>query len=432
MWNLFRPPVLPFFARAGFRREYQHFLLMGLVVGGIEGAVLAAVAKKTFDAPDWLTSIVLGLPVSANILNPLWAALLEGRALRPAYLALAGAVMALAAAIALVPATGGLAPALTFAGLVAVIHVFMSGLLTIRAELWRANYPTDYRAQATSQLMALRGVLMLAGGLAISAAFEWDPGLYRVVFPAIAAAGLVALRPMAGIRVRHERERLRLARRSGAGVLWGMREAVVVLRDDARFARYQTGQFLLGSANFFTDAALINIVLVQLDLGYVGSQLMMVIIPSTLALACVRLWAQHFDAVGVVRFRLVNTLLWGVSYGLTAAAILLLGLAPGIVVLALLVAARGVNGVCRGGGQLAWNLGHLHFSAPDRAQVYMGIHVALTGVRGLLMPAVAAVAVAWVGAWAFVVPVVLCVLAYRVFHELNRQAPEPQMAPQAS
>ena len=45
-------------------------------------------------------------------------------------------------------------------------------------------------------------------------------------------------------------------------------------------------------------------------------------------------------------------------------------------------------GLGQGGGALAWNIGHLHFAQREKAEIYMGIHVSLTGIRGLLAPIV--------------------------------------------
>jgi len=42
--------------------------------------------------------------------------------------------------------------------------------------------------------------------------------------------------------------------------------------------------------------------------------------------------------------------------------------------------------LAQAGGKLAWNLGHLHFAQADQAEIYMGIHVFLTGVRGVIAP----------------------------------------------
>ena len=43
-------------------------------------------------------------------------------------------------------------------------------------------------------------------------------------------------------------------------------------------------------------------------------------------------------------------------------------------------------GIARGGGSLAWQLGHNDFAKPDQLSAYMGIHVTLTGVRGAIAP----------------------------------------------
>jgi hypothetical protein len=48
--------------------------------------------------------------------------------------------------------------------------------------------------------------------------------------------------------------------------------------------------------------------------------------------------------------------------------------------------ARVVFGIARGGGNLAWSLGHNDFAHPDRAGLYMGVHATLTGLRGVFAP----------------------------------------------
>ena len=49
-------------------------------------------------------------------------------------------------------------------------------------------------------------------------------------------------------------------------------------------------------------------------------------------------------------------------------------------------ASRMVLGIARGGGSLAWQLGHNDFADQQNLSAYMGIHVTLTGVRGAIMP----------------------------------------------
>jgi len=45
---------------------------------------------------------------------------------------------------------------------------------------------------------------------------------------------------------------------------------------------------------------------------------------------------------------------------------------------------RLLQGISRGGGVLAWQLGHHDFADRRMVALYMGIHVTLTGVRGAI------------------------------------------------
>jgi hypothetical protein len=46
-----------------------------------------------------------------------------------------------------------------------------------------------------------------------------------------------------------------------------------------------------------------------------------------------------------------------------------------------------IRGIGFGGGVLAWNLGHQDYAPVEQSARYMGLHVTLTGIRGLLAPA---------------------------------------------
>ncbi len=50
--------------------------------------------------------------------------------------------------------------------------------------------------------------------------------------------------------------------------------------------------------------------------------------------------------------------------------------------------ARACHGF--GAGRLSWQLGHMSFARVQDDAIYMGLHQALTGVRGLIMPLVGA------------------------------------------
>ena len=118
------------------------------------------------------------------------------------------------------------------------------------------------------------------------------------------------------------------------------------------------------------------------------------VLPLSAMLVALFLWAPFFDRVGVVRFRVTHGACWllHLVLGTVGTALILrrpeIGSAAATLAVLFYVLNRIMMGVSMGGGALAWYLGHLHFARPAEAEVYMGIHVTLTGVRGLVMPLV--------------------------------------------
>jgi hypothetical protein len=91
------------------------------------------------------------------------------------------------------------------------------------------------------------------------------------------------------------------------------------------------------------------------------------------------LWARYLDRVHVTEFRARQSVLWIASqlvlwFGALNGSLMWIGI------------SRLIQGVARGGGALAWQLGHNDFADQDQLSAYMGIHVTLTGVRGATAP----------------------------------------------
>jgi hypothetical protein len=129
----------------------------------------------------------------------------------------------------------------------------------------------------------------------------------------------------------------------------------------------------------------------------------------------------------VLRFRVVNVVCWTVSLALGLAATMVTragaDLEPFLFVTAVvLFGLRGVvNGVAQGGGTLAWNLGHLHFAREGNADVYMGIHVFLAGVRGLIAPLAGMWLYAYIGSWIWLVAIVMSLSSLSIYHDLAEE-----------
>lgn len=391
---------LPLMTRPNYAAELQQMTLWGVVAGTVEGSMVSVVASKTFGASPLLTTIIWALPVLMNVLNVGWGSLLRGRPRKPAFIFIAICGLLGVGSIGLTSAEWKPWGGWVFAGQIALTHLFLSGLITLRTTMWKVNYPPTHRARIAGRLQTVGMLLTVLTTGSLSLLYDREPDFYRVAYPLAALIGACSLLPLRRLRMRREptelrryREHLAQANRGDEkphiGLWTGIKEAGSILRTDALFARYMLAQFLLGSANFFTDPFLVNALTKELDFDYFSSQSLLYLIPHLALLLSIRFWAPLFDRIGVLRFRIYNSAAWTLSYVCVAAAMLMIGIGGRELVLAawpVLVISRVFNGLGRGGGAIAWNIGHLHFAREHQTELYMGIHVGLTGLRGLLMP----------------------------------------------
>jgi len=442
VFDFLRSDDIPPLARPNYRLERLHMLGWGIFAGLVEGNTSSIVVAKTFGASPALVTVVYATPMLANLLTFLTSAAVRGRPRRPAFLLLGLLATASFLSVGLTPSEprwGGW----IFAAQVAAARIFLAALITVRAGMWGVNYPVTHRAQITGRLYSLRFLIGLATTTTIALLFDVHAELYRWVYPAIAAVGALSLLPVRRLRMRGERRELRRFREHLAQrdlthhlplrrFLANLREAAAILGRDRTFARYCTAQYFLGSGNFMMDAILVIVVTTGLRLDYLHASLLLDLLPNLIMLGALASAARHFDRVGVVRFRVQNSTLWLASILCAAAALAALALRPmppTALAILLLVASRAINGLARAGGTIAWNLGHLQFAGEHNAELYMGIHVALTGMRGMIMPFVGLVAYQWLGWASALLAVGFAAAALALFWRLaaaqSRASPDP-------
>jgi hypothetical protein len=390
----------------------------------VEGAVIAVLVKSAYGgvvekrALAYAVGVLGSAAEVANITSFVWAAVANGRDKVRMISALQGVVVLMVGVVALAPRTA--AGLWVLAGAVLAARAAMAGVFTLRATVWRANYPRRERARVTGKFSTMQVTVVGCAALVVALGQDASQAWFRGLLLLACVAGACGVAAYSRVRVRGHRRLLR-SELDGAGrpslnpaSLWR------VLASDRHYAAFQLCMFLIGAGNLMLTAPLTLTLADGFGLGAFGSMIVMSSLPQLVIPLAIPFWTRLLSGRHVVRFRAVHSWVFVLAQG-----VVLAGVAGGS--LPLIYVGAALQGVGLAGGSLAWNLGHLDFAPPHRASQYMGVHVTLNGVRGLLAP-IAAVSLynalhAWrPGAehWVFAFSVVLCAIGAVGFGRVAR------------
>lgn len=393
----FHPNSVPRLARLHYRRELLAWVFLPVLMGAVEGGVVAVVAKNAFAgtvSDRWLNVVVAilsGAPAFSNVTSFLWASLSHGRNKIRFLVALQVAACLLVAQVALAPANGVGLAMLTLAAVGA--RVCWSGVVTVRSTVWRANYPRHARASLAGKLATVQSIMLAGVGLAIGLSMRRNEQSFHLLYPIAAGFGLVGAIIYSGMRMRGHAAFLQRERRAEAAAGWigGGGSPLTfwsILGRDRPFRQYMIAMFVFGIGNLMVSAPLVIMLRDVFGYGYLGGILIMSTIPLILMPVSIPVWSRMLDRMHIIRFRVIHSWSFVATTGAVLAAALLYEPVRPLSVAVLWTAAV-LKGVAFGGGVLGWNLGHHDFAPAELASQYMGVHVTLTGIRGLIGPPVA-------------------------------------------
>ncbi len=382
--SLWRRPPLSGESLASYRRERVRELSFPAGVALVEGGFVGVVASQLYGASPIAIAAITAAPMAGNLSSLLWARLAEGRAKIPFLTALQSVFVLAVVAMAALPGAGHASGEWALVGTMVVARLLLGGVVTLRSLVWTHNYPRETRARITARLSLLTISAMTVTSLLAGFALELGPDAFRLVYAGGALISLVGTVVFAKLKLL-DREAVALlpetaARPARAEPLPTDRGAIALLRSDPNYARYLAWQFLLGVSNMISEAPVLWLVSYELKASPAIGVLILQGLPLAFSALSLPLWGPYLDRVHVARFRARHGWLW-----VAAQALVWIG-ALGHSLLAIAI-GRAVFGVARGGGLLAWQIGHNDFTTPERANLYMGVHVTLTGMRGLLAPA---------------------------------------------
>ena len=373
-------------------REMATWACTAVLLGAIEGGLVGVMVKNAYAGvaePIWVNlavAVASGAPAFANLMSFLFAAIAQGRH----KVRLVSWLIAVCGLCCLVMAISPFSRLGLVVMLVAMItaRACWSGVITIRSSIWRMNYPRHVRAKITGRIITLSGLLIACIGAGFGLLLDWREDSMRVIYPVATVFGLWAAMIYRKMPVRRQSQLLaREAADSGSG--FRIRQFIQVLVDDRKFRRYMMAMMVFGCGNLMMLAPLI----IVLNEHFSVSQFQQVVITASLPLLMVAIsvsvWARLLDRRHILEYRAIQS--WGFVSALAAFA-----LAAVLKLEWMFWVGSVMWGIAFGGAILGWNLGHNDFSSEEKSALYMGVHVTLTGARGLVMPAVAVLLYQWV------------------------------------
>ena len=378
-------PVRPSAVAEGiFRRELLPWGLLGLALGLVEGATAAILVKQHFAgvAPTFVVNLAVGLvsgaPAFANVLSFVWANVAHGRA-RVRLMVALQAVFALLVGCVSFASRAAAGLVITVLSIVAA-RVLWSGILTVRAAVWTANYPRNVLARITGRIVIVNAIAVAISAALVGWALEAHAIDARWLYGGGAAAGLAGAWLYRAMRVR--REFLLLAAEADSAKHsepFSLRMLTQILREDPDYREYMLWMGVFGAGNLILTAQLVLVFSERMHLSSATQIGLLAVVPLITQPIFLPWWARLFDGSHVVRYRSRQG--WAI---VLASVAMCLGVFSGA--RWLLWVGAVLLGAAQAGANLGWNLGHNDFASIGRAQHYMGVHVTLTGLRGGVAP----------------------------------------------
>ncbi|MDQ7050928.1 MAG: MFS transporter [Enterobacterales bacterium] len=408
--------------------EWNTWASLALVAALLEGSVIGIVIKNGFQglvSDGWLNvsvAIATGAPFFANLLSFYWVSLSLGRS-----------KARLVSNLAILFCISGLFMSVTpftSLGLVIFLLIYItsrmlwSGILTIRSNIWRANYPRHIRGKVTAKLATLAAIIMSVTSIIAGWLLDWQFSYFRILFAIFAILSLWGAVQYRLLAVRHQQKEIERENKAEKKV--SLKRMINLLKNNKAFAHYMLAMFLLGMGNLMFMAPLIIYFNEQTELLQLEQILLTTAIPLALIPIFVAWWARLLDRSHIFAFRSIHSWVFVVSLSLFATAQI-------VNFPHLFYLASFIYGFALAGGIIGWNLGHNDFvkqgnlDSKENPMDYMAIHVSLTGLRGLIAPVVGVSLYQWLeslsatsGRYALLLPLCLTMIGALLFVRFNR------------
>ena len=354
------------------RAHLRAAFLEGLVQGVL--ALNEFVAKKTLGASDFvITALVMAQPISW-FFSAYWSNFLVGREKRSTFLLFG--LLGRLSLFFVIAVHGGVA----FALVIVFATLMVGAIIPAQNSLFQVNYDVRERGRAFGLSTAWQSIATIGAAVVAGRLYDDDPSMYRWTYAAAAICGFASCWLFYRIRFRGRhrtapsalgpglaREMTRSLRSPFAGSL-------TILKRDRDFRRFETAYMGYGLA-FMMLQPVIPIFLVEsLHVDYSQASNARGLVFYCMMVLFSPIFGWMMDRTGPVRLSTFAFLILA-CFPLTLAAA---GAVPAVYL------AFSVYGIAMAAVNVGWTMGPIHFAGSRDSTAYMGAHVALVGVRGLI------------------------------------------------
>lgn len=373
--------------------------ILASIWGGISAGIFVltdVILAKALDAPGWQITLLATLSPAANISSLYFAGQVTGRPKAGPFL-LAAVFGRLTMSLLLVWQTSLAMILLTF-----IYNIAGALLITALNSVLQSRYPESVRPVRFAVATSVSALCTIIAAAAAGRLLELREGVFPWLFLACGVSGFLSafhlyrmeclpgsgcgLRKWFTLGVDGLRSRIvpgaEDAQRHSIGT--SLRMAMKIFKENPDFVRFERDYMIYGFAFMGLLPVLPIYIVRELNMNYaqlsaskgVWSQIGAVILSPILGMMLSRLRPLRFTGRIFVILALYPLLLLLSSWrGFDSQTRILWVYAA---FLAYSVAMAGVN--------LSWTLGSMHFARGRDASAFQGMHVAMTGVRGLLAP----------------------------------------------
>jgi len=369
-------------ARLTLRRELTASVPLAAVLAVLGSAFCGFIGRKALNMSD----AFLATLIACNMMGLLTAGSIAGFFHHRPKAKILAAILSI---VSLVLFTISLIPKSVFITKLGtclfLVQVFVAQLgialvITLRTSIWRANYPARHRAKVVV-LVNLCATFAGAGAIWIfTAAMDNFSLPFQAVYFVSGLMGIVAAFCFHRIRIQRERQTLQRLRVDAKNDSHPLLEGLSILKTDSWFRRFMAWQMLNGFSTLLIEGPVIIIIISDVfKSNWLQGGSALVAVPLVLTGLAGLAWAQIFDRVDIFTARFYGAIAWSLSR-----IVLMAGVLYGN--MAIVILSRFLAGIAMGMGRLSWRLGHMEFAPPERDSMYMGAHVGLTGIRGVIAP----------------------------------------------